>query len=216
MQKYLLLALIVVVCQCQQAQQPLPPVWPNRFSQDFVETWNITNTIHRSVGTYFYDYTQGTTRLARSNGQYDPLCKSLHTDAQQCDQIIVNGERYIYYPDTQECCYCCGQNDGCGVLSPQWFIEPTFLGNVSYYGVPAYKWVIYEGPNEANPNYYIETTEEEPTQRQLLYLARSNYEQNYFLDSLRTDFGSIDLPQTCNRKSLCPGTCAKVRPAQSN
>ncbi|KAL4466089.1 hypothetical protein ABPG74_004326 [Tetrahymena malaccensis] len=210
---YILAFVLATLIASTSAQIPLPPVWPNVFAQDFVEIATSGNQTVRDVGTYYYDYANNKQRLTRSNGQFDLFCGFNSTEPLACDQVVVDDKRYIYFPELNDCCYCCGLDDGCAVLKPKWFINPQFLGETDYYGIQAYKWVIYEQPNQQGPNYFYETTEQNPIDRKTLYLARNNYQQNFFLDSFRTEFPQINLPEACTVSSLsyCPGVCAEVR-----
>lgn len=67
-------------------------------------------SVFTNVGTYEYDSTASSTRLSRSNGKYDPFCSGyLNFDQVNapCEHLIVENTRFMYYPDTNDCCYCC-------------------------------------------------------------------------------------------------------------
>ncbi|KAL4485777.1 hypothetical protein ABPG72_012317 [Tetrahymena utriculariae] len=141
---------------------PFPPLWPNVFVQDFVEISTFGNLTTRDVGTYYYNYTNNTQCLSRSNGQFDLFCGFNKIEPLAYYQVVFEDKRYIYFPELNDCCYCCGLDDGYAVLNPYWFINPQFLRAINCYGVPAYKWVVYEKPNQQGPNQYIETNQENP------------------------------------------------------
>ncbi|EAR87557.1 transmembrane protein, putative (macronuclear) [Tetrahymena thermophila SB210] len=212
MNKIYILTLIAVLMVAITSATPLPPHWPNVFAKDFVEISTKGNQTLADVGTYYYNFAENTQLLTRSNGQFDFFC-GFNDEPLACDQIIVENNRYVYFPEQDSCCYCCGQDQGCSVLKPDWFIDPEYHGQQEYSGVQAYWWVIYEQPDQKGPNYYIETTEENPIDRKPLHLARNNYELNFVSDSYRTQFPQITLPTACKATNLgkCPGVCAKIR-----
>ena len=68
-------ALTAAVCQ---AVDPEAPVWPTKFSEDFVEKMYEG---HKIVASYYYDASDLTdikTAVYRSNGRYDQICGLTH------------------------------------------------------------------------------------------------------------------------------------------
>ena len=114
------------------------------FTADFTEVFKypLIGEI-KTKGRFFYDYNSRRYRVDRDNGKGDRYCglnglKWLKNTP--CSQYVVNGDRYIYYPDLKECCYCCSSQHGCGILHPQWHQDSVFMGEVNYNGYEAFKW----------------------------------------------------------------------------
>ena len=79
---------------------------------------------------YFYDVSDPNntlTRVDRDNGQYDKFCGPAETPS-KCSHFVVNGERYIYYPEHDDCCFCCDNDHGCGALTTDWMKDATYVG----------------------------------------------------------------------------------------
>ncbi|KAL4505885.1 hypothetical protein ABPG72_013646 [Tetrahymena utriculariae] len=208
--KYIIICLILASVLAQQ--EPLKPVWAPTWSQDFVEYFNVTNQIYANVGTYQYNAPSNSSRLSRSNGKQDPFCigyLNYNTTSAPCEHLTVNNTRWMYYPDEDNCCYCCNAEQGCGILKPDWLQGATFLGLEEVYGTPAFYWVMYEGPNK--PNYVWETTEANPLERSLLKIARNNYQEVYIQNQIRRDIQNITLPASCSYQNKCGAKCAVFR-----
>ena len=192
-----------------------PPRFPDTFTQGFNEilSYPVLGN-HTTSGTFHYDWTTQRYRIDRDNGRYDRYCglngfKALIDTP--CSQIVVNGDRYIYYPEKSECCYCCSADHGCGILKPNWMDTATYLGLDSFDGVPAHKWY--------NPglqhNYYYETVADEPSDRVLLAIHQlTNDFQNFKNDrTLTVDHSKLELPSICDKKNTCSfaSTCTALR-----
>lgn len=88
--------------------KPTDPLWPNTFQQNFTETfyYPVIGT-HYTRGTYYYDFTNKRYRIDRVNGRYDRYCGFNGVRAFQntpCTQLVVNGMRWVIYPEKQDCC----------------------------------------------------------------------------------------------------------------
>ena len=116
------------------ASDPVPsaPVWAKTFTQSFNETVISKNVTKETTGMYFYDVSDANntmTRIDRSNGQWNVFCAPTPTgQADKCSEFVVKGEKYIYYPLQDDCCYCCSAEKGCGALSPDWMKDGTYVG----------------------------------------------------------------------------------------
>ena len=160
--KYLLIAACLVLVTLST---PKTPVWPAQFSQEFHET-NTYPVIgsFETDGFFQYDMTNGRYRVDRTNGKGDRYCwlngiKILQ--GKKCSHIVDQGKRYIYYPDNDECCYCCSAEHGCGLLRQDWLKGADFKGEVEINGIKAYKWDKKGGQS----NFYYETIAEDPLDR---------------------------------------------------
>ena len=92
---------------------PLGPLWQPIFQQTFSEWvhyggYGVEAT---TTGTYYYDVSNPADlmyRIDRANGEYDRYCGlTHHMTPQPCHQYVKDGDRYLYYPDADDCCYCC-------------------------------------------------------------------------------------------------------------
>ena len=95
-------------------------------------------------------------RIDRADGSKDRYCGlTNHFKPQPCSQYVKDGDRYIHYPETDECCYCCSAAYGCGVLSPNWMTDAAYVGTATINGVETFQW------NKAGlqDNFYFETNE---------------------------------------------------------
>ncbi len=92
-----------------------------------------------TTGTYYYDVSNPADllyRIDRANGVHDRYCGlTHHLKDQPCSQYVKNGDRYLYYPETDDCCYCCSSDVGCGVIKPDWMSDSTFVGTAEVSGV---------------------------------------------------------------------------------
>lgn len=43
---------------------------------------------------------------------------------------MIQGKRYLHFPNLGQCCYCCDSANGCGILKPDWAADAEYLGNV--------------------------------------------------------------------------------------
>lgn len=135
---------------------PSTPVWPNEFQMTFNETlsYPILGS-HHTTGTYYYSYTHKAERVDRANGHYDRYCGSNGAKIVSntpCNQYVINGSRYLDYPDKNECCYCCSSAQGCGILRPDWLNNATYQGYLEKDGYNVTKWA----KGGVQSNYYYE------------------------------------------------------------
>ena len=71
-----------------------------------------------TTGTLYYDVNKNSYRVDRENGRYDRYCGTVKKFKDtKCSHIVSNGDRYLYYPELNDCCYCCDSSNGCGILS---------------------------------------------------------------------------------------------------
>jgi hypothetical protein len=47
-----------------------------------------------------------------------------------CTHLVVSGQRYIIFPELGECCKCCSNAGGCGILDPNWLDAAEYTGQV--------------------------------------------------------------------------------------
>ncbi len=133
--------LSVALAAYATAIAPPPPVWQPVWQQTFTETVKYPlKKLETTTGTYYYDVSNPDDllyRIDRANGVHDRYCGLTHHNwkDQACNQYVKNGDRYLHYPETDECCYCCSANMGCGVIKPSWMSDSTYVGFADVNGV---------------------------------------------------------------------------------
>jgi len=189
------------------AANPDSPVWNNQFAQTFTETtkYPILGTHHTS-GTYYYDWTNKRARTDRANGRWDRYCGfnglKIFKDT-PCTQLVVDGIRYNIYPELKECCACCSDANGCGVLKPDWLSSAEFQGQTKdTNGTSLYKWDI----KGVQSNYYYETIQDKPTDRVMHEIYQVSDDDQIFDVTSYTE--EIDesiwtLPDYCDASKSC-------------
>eukprot|EP00878_Enallax_costatus_P022615 GHUV01024008.1.p1 GENE.GHUV01024008.1~~GHUV01024008.1.p1 ORF type:complete len:179 (+),score=32.87 GHUV01024008.1:112-648(+) len=107
------------------------PVWHRNFVTEFNETTKIAFWSWHTNGKLTYSVDQLAQRVDRDNGRGDRYCMSIHpfTDT-PCTHLVVGGQRYLIFPELRECCRCCDDAGGCGILSPDWLANAEYVGQV--------------------------------------------------------------------------------------
>jgi hypothetical protein len=204
------LALIVV----GSAQVNEFPRWPDLFKQSFNETFKYPGgKEHYTTGTFYYNWEDRTYRVDRDNGRYDRYCGfngMKQWKDTPCTQYVAGGDRFLFYPKLNECCYCCSAEHGCGILKPDWMTGASFIGIEDHNGVNSYKW----DQKGLQHNYYFETVSEKSTDRVMLgiYQEPNDY-QDFHLDRSIPNKSDFTLPSQCKKSTKCSliSTCTAVR-----
>jgi hypothetical protein len=203
---------VFLIIQTALAATPAGPVWPNTFWQPFSEKIYYGPIEDSTTGTYYYDWTKLVYRIDRSNGQYDRYCGILSPysfDKTPCTHYVVGGNRYLYYPDYKECCYCCNDTQGCGVLKPTWMQNATFIDTEVHNGVSTYKW----DQKGNQDNFIYETVDPNPLNRVTvsLYQVPDDY-MDFGSRSTSIPAGTFTLPSVCSLTKYCESAaCVAVR-----
>ena len=153
-------------------------------------------------GTIYYNWPTKSYRIDRKNGKWDRYCGSVYKLTNTpCSHIVVEGKRYLYFPEKHDCCMCCTNKGGCGVLKPNWLDGSIYQGET----VDA----------ESNKKYQI--FNQKGLQDNLVYIdeqtghmARINqtpdddqvYDVSTFTDQV--DPKMFELPTICDPKKKCP------------
>merc|ERR1712226_43681 len=207
---YFLLLLLIHKYECHMISAvPAEPIWPDKFQVDFTETfWYPALGSHNTSGQYYYDWANRRYRIDRENGRYDRYCGFNGVKAFQntpCSQLVLDGIRWIIYPDKEECCQCCDAAHGCGILKPTWMVGAQFLGETN--GV--YKW----NKPGVQANYYYERSSD----RKMIKIDQvPNDVQYYEPDTFQTTIDDEDdvfqLPSFCVKGNKCSffSTCRAV------
>ena len=157
---------LLFACLCLYliyAQKPAP-VWPEVFSQRFVEEWYVNGSRHVTTGEHWYDSTKSRSRLLRGNGAYDELCSTVQAGNLECVNLVVGGKRYIIYPQIRRGCFCCDQSHGCGILKRDWLSGAKYEGTENLSGEFFDKWSLADGNST---DYYYATTDSKQVPRRL-------------------------------------------------
>ena len=125
--KFLAVALLLAAVFADDT--PTAPVWPKKFKQDFTETisFPLHFTDHTS-GTYVYDEDAGCYRIERKSCKNDRYVLG----SGPCTHIVNAGNRYIYRPEKNSCCFCCNASHGCGILKHDWMSGAEYIDEESF------------------------------------------------------------------------------------
>ncbi|CAI2378228.1 unnamed protein product [Moneuplotes crassus] len=121
---------------------------------------------------------------------------------QECDMYINQEGRYIYYPESDHCCYCCGPQNGCGMLKPTWASSAEFIGEEVFDGHSAYRW----NQRGIQSNFLVETNEATPSERKILLIDQQPQDYTHFHHDTFTrhlDDADLELPKSCNPDKKC-------------
>lgn len=192
---------------------PAPPVWPGSFDQAFDEKFIQANATFEVNGVMYYDATNNRSRLDRFNGRYDFFCGSvLPNVTTPCNQVVVAGKRWIYYPQRSQCCFCCDSAHGCGILKPNWLEGAVYLGDDTIEGAKYHKW---NKQGDVGYNYWWSSADDNNVPRRLDENGAHITEYNIHSYRVRDqDPKLFTLPAYC--KDSCANTtvCGKFRGEQ--
>jgi hypothetical protein len=185
------------------------PVWPNQFAEDFTEIESYGSAfVKKTNGTFYYDWTNERYKVTRQNGQGDRYCGTVEKFvATPCNHYVVDGKRYLDFPDKKYCCFCCDKAHGCGVLTPNWLQTATNNGTEVINGTSYQRWFI-EG---LQPNYYYETTGANRVMKRITQGKDDIMDFDPATLRTKVDESDFKLPSYCN--STCGATtiCAGLR-----
>jgi hypothetical protein len=101
------------------------------------------------------------------------------------------------------CCYCCSEEHGCGVKSPDWIKDGTYVDTDKVRGYDANEWI----PKGDNPDQvvYFETAEKIaghrlPIRDETRGSSR-DWDPNNFAPLVN---GGLNLPASCSKSKTCP------------
>jgi hypothetical protein len=113
-----------------------------------------------------YDYTNVRERIDRATGKYDRYCGTVKTDDSPCTHLVLDGMRYLWWPQLSFCCKCCNSAAGCGVVVPNWMqlVNATYQGsmtvNTPNYNGNADEWLAMG----LQSNYWYQTADAQPVE----------------------------------------------------
>jgi len=192
MKSILLLSFLLIGMLCLEG--PSAPLWPETFSQDFVQGDSKAKIYQ--TGKLWYDSKNNRQRVDFSSSNFNILCEFFGRDINtSCSSIFVNKTMYVSLPQKGKCCKCCTEANGCSMLQRDWLKDYTYSGEATLSGQTFYKWSQYR------ESYYA-TEDEERVPRRLdndefaLDLIMNTYSKNKIEDSV------FQLASNCN--TPCP------------
>jgi hypothetical protein len=105
--------------------------------------------VGNTTGVYLYDYTNKRALTTRVNGKVDRFCGTVLGGDHACNHLVLNGTRYLVYPDLKFCCNCCDDAHGCGVIKPDFLSTAKYLSTTNEVNL----WYLLGGQD----NFYNET-----------------------------------------------------------
>lgn len=131
------------------------PLWYSQFTVNFNETTRILLK-RQTIGTWWYDAAANVEVVERADGNGDRYCGSIHPIAHTpCRHVVTNGNRYLIFPEMDQCCKCCTADQGCGVLRSDWLADSSFEGQESLRGIDVFKF----SKGGLQKNYYYSTAD---------------------------------------------------------
>ena len=202
--------IMLVLAAATLAQAPKAKPWANQWQSSFTEKLNIPVVgSDVTTGQFYYDYVNKLTRVDRANGKLDRYCGPnwYIFRSTPCNQYVVNGWRYIHFPEKKYCCKCCSAQQGCGIVKPDWFNQGEYKGKNQYLGVEVQEWDV----KGMQSNVYAETTKDRIPKR-IFQSPQSDMTFDHNTYSEQVDKSVFKLPQN-NCETLCPALslCGIVR-----
>ena len=126
--------LVVALLAVSVASQSVAKSWPNQWSSEFSEEMKLPYGTGITKGKWSYDFTNKRFRVDRADGKFDRYCgiNWYIFRSTPCNQYVVEGWRYLHYPEKKYCCKCCHASNGCGIVTPNWFQKGTYVGKRSF------------------------------------------------------------------------------------
>ena len=205
-QSLLLLTLLALTAQAPPA--PLPKTWPAEFAISFTDNMYTPVKGHKATqGRWYYSWTQKAFRIDRNEGSYNHYCGAgVNYQEAPCSIFVKNGKRYIHYPTLNKCCFCCANENGCGIMIPDWFKGSTYEGTTTIgpYKVDHYLKIA----NEHNLISFVHGTN-------TIYQIFQQPESNMIFDPATIEYSTpselFDLPS-----EKCEEFCPEVSPCTQN
>ena len=202
----LLIALMLEATRCDQTLKPRE--WAGAWKADFTEqSWYFLQGNATTEGTFKYqvDGTYARMRISRKNGKADRFCGSVFPfSSTPCDHLVVDGKRYLVFPEKEYCCKCCVASEGCGVVKRNWAENATAITstekNMNVFLVKGLQNNFYaeDAAKHTPAKIYMEPISD------MLFTANSYTEDPKFADA---DFalptGSGDCEKKCPYLSMC-------------
>eukprot|EP00270_Netrium_digitus_P001911 TRINITY_DN12115_c0_g1_i1.p1 TRINITY_DN12115_c0_g1~~TRINITY_DN12115_c0_g1_i1.p1 ORF type:complete len:259 (+),score=32.19 TRINITY_DN12115_c0_g1_i1:186-962(+) len=185
---------------------PLAPIWPVSFTASFNEEMYFVFVTMTTSGEYFYDSLNKRLRIDRQNGIGDRFCGTAYPFRNtQCSHIVLDGVRYLVFPDYSYCCKCCTAAQGCGTPDQDWLVNATYVGQDYIYGQKCSKWITGQGLT----TYYWNTADGAPVR----ITVDSTEQMTFVHDSFQSSDDALpdkifELPPDMDCSVSCYGYCA--------
>jgi len=130
----LLLSLTLGITSSQPPPPP-PPTLPQSFSITFEENLAMNKTpLGSNYGNWTYDFPNKRWRADHGRGQQNNFCQ--HQNLSDSDKtapcslhFTPTDDLWVDYPEVQKCCWLCGKDQGCTILSPDWITSGSHYIN---------------------------------------------------------------------------------------
>ena len=210
--KLILLALCLV--SATLAANPVPKPFPNVWSADFLEYSDHPTTTGRrhTKGTWYYNWDLKKFLIVRKNGSGNRLCGPVSNYKNTtCHTLVTGGKRYLYFPETKYCCFCCNDAHGCGMEKPNWFVNGKYLGEKKDAGYTANEWLIV-----ANQNNYVTQVANGPLAGRTIRVfqdPQSNliYDPKTVKTTVNPKVFNIPVGRGCQKLCAATTNCGKFR-----
>lgn len=202
-------------------EDPTPPIWPDGYSVEFIETLNSSSTPYstRNTGRWFYDWTAKRSRFDHDFGQRNDFCQlalgmsPADEKAPSCRLYFTEKlEMWVAYPEQKDCCSLCWPNPHgfpavCGSMRPDWLVHDSiYHGQVSIAGNSCSWWSKHGAV--ADDNWYVRADGVPCAYREHYRTSGANID-NITDHEIRFNASSyvvgrpsshvFELPQYCNR-----------------
>ena len=187
-----------------------PKIWAENWQSKFEESsWyflqgNLSTT---GVMKYINNGKAAFTLVSRDNGRSDRYCGSIFPfSTTPCDNLVVDGNRYLIFKEKKYCCKCCNIKNGCGVIKRNWIENATFIGTGELGSSKVNNYLIKGLQN----NYYSETIDGQKPKKLYqepisdMIFDPDSYTENTVTEAdfkLPDNFGDCD--RSCPLLSLC-------------
>lgn len=188
---------------------PKPPILPLKYKQNFTESLSLLTFKGTTAGTIYYNFPKKLYRIDRENGKLDRYCGTYYkfTDT-PCSHYVKDKIRYLYFPEKKNCCKCCSEKNGCGILKNNWLENSQKIGEFEVEDEIYEKWKI-----EGKQVNFVTNLKENKE------IVKIEEESNDFMEfvrfSMSMDFDDsvFDLPQVCEEAAECGwfNTCWLVK-----
>lgn len=144
MKVILILISTTAIFSSSSTATPWPQQWETTFSEHLSNTLSSGDT----TGFWAYDYLNGRFYVERENGKLDRYCGTIFKFVNtKCIQVVMEGVRFIYFPEKNFCCTCCTSEQGCGVVKSDWVLPGIPLGASVSQGVNTWKFNVKGNQN---------------------------------------------------------------------
>ncbi len=214
MSKVTTLLLVSLLFWMANTQDPKPAAWKQNWQAPFTESsWFFMQGNVTTTGTFKYDSVKQRLKVSRANGRGDRYCATIFPfSTTPCDHVVIDGKRYLAFPEKNYCCSCCDAKHGCGFTKDNWFVNGTYVNSPQIDGVASNMFVI----KGLQDNFYAETVDKQIPRKVFMapvsdmIFDSAKYIENTVSDA---DFDIFTKYNGCERRCPFLSTCTVVRMA---